>query len=390
MARVLPRPGVASDARFILAAYLLSRLVVFAVMATVLAIAPEMGEDGKLAPLCRWDCYWYLGVAEDGYDAVARHWGTGSGANWAFFPALPLVIRLSHAVTGLNWNLAAILATQAIYLGSLFLFHAYAREIAPAGRPEFPRYATLVLVLWPYSIYFASPMSEALFLPLSVAVLLLVRRDHWVAAGLVGALLTSSRIVGVLVAPVMLALAVRQFGWHALLTLKPGTERPLLAIALSGIGISLFALHQHTVTGDSLAFLHGQVAWGREFKWPWMMLIDELNPFLVEGERLAINAYYALVVAAALALLVVLWRRGLGAEFLFALMVTAVALTGGRLISLPRVLGAIFPFVLALALLGTTPLRRRWIVIASTLCQIAVLFVLFLEAKIGIWSELAM
>jgi hypothetical protein len=390
MPQILPRSTHASDLRFILAAYLLSRLVVFAVMAIVLKIAPEMGEDGVLSPLCRWDCYWYLGVAEDGYDTIARHWGTGAGANWAFFPALPLLIRTVHDLTGLAWNHSAILATQTIYLGSLFLFHAYAQQIAPASRPDFPRYATLVLVVWPYSIYFASPMSEALFFPLSLAVLLLMRRDRWIAAGLVGAVLSSSRIVGVLVAPVMLALTVYQHGWRGVLTLRPGTERPLLAIGLTGLGISLFALHQHGVTGDALAFLHGQVAWGREFKWPWMMIIDELNPLYVAWDTLTLNIYYTLVIVVALGLLVVLWKRGLWPEFMFAGLVTAVALTGGRLISMPRVLGAIFPFILALSLIGTTPTRRRWIIAGSAIAQIAVLFILFLEAKLGIWSELAM
>lgn len=381
-----------SDAVFVVGVYALSRLVLGLVLATALAINPEMGADGTLAATCRWDCIWYVELARDGYHPAAQLWTSGSAANWAFFPALPLLLRFVHGVVGGDLMVVSVLTTQAIFLLTLFIFHAYASEIAPPDDPNFARFATALVAVWPFSVYFAAPMSEAIFLPLSLLALLLARRDHWLAAGLVGAFLSGSRIVGILIAPALLTLAVQRYGWRALATLRPGTERVILALALTGVGLALFMLHLAGLTGDALAFLHIQVAWMREFKWPWMMLLDELNPLVQAGDRVALNAMFAIAGAGALALIVLLWRRRetLMPEFVLAAGVTAVALMGGRLMSLPRVLGVLFPLILVVALSVCGRRARAATLVASGLGSVAVMMILFLERTLGLWAELAM
>lgn len=381
-----------TDTVFILGVFALSRVIVFLTLAAALAINPEMGSDGTLAAMCRWDCIWYVELARDGYHPTAQLWTSGSAANWAFFPALPLLLRFVHGVVGGDLMVVSVLTTQAIFLLTLFIFHAYASEIAPAGDAQFPRFATALVAAWPFSIYFSVPMSEAIFLPLSLLALLLARRDHWLLAGLVGALLSGTRIVGILIAPVLLTLALQRFGWRALVTLRPGTERVILGLGLTGLGLGLFMLHLHETTGDALAFLHIQVAWLREFKWPWMMLIDELNPLVQAWDRVLLNLGYAIAGCGAGVLLVMLWRRRaeLLPEFVLAASVTAVALTGGRLMSLPRVLGVLFPLILVLALAVRTPPGRLRTLAIAGLGSLTVMMILFLERTLGLWAELAM
>lgn len=381
-----------TDTVFIVGVFVLSRVIVFLTLAAALAIRPEMGGDGTLAAMCRWDCIWYVELARDGYHPTAQLWTSGSAANWAFFPALPLLLRFAHAVFGGDLMVVSVLAMQAVFLLTLFIFHAYAAEVAPAGDAQFARFATALVAAWPFSIYFSVPMSEAIFLPLSLLALLLARRDHWLLAGCVGALLSGSRIVGILIVPALLTLALQRFGWKALATLRPGTERVILALALCGLGLGVFVLHLHQTTGDALAFLHVQVAWLREFKWPWMMLLDELNPLVQAWDRVVLNLGFAVAGAVALGLLALLWRRheGLLPEFVLAASVTAVALTGGRLMSLPRILGVLFPLMLVVALAVRTPQGRIRALAVSGLCSIALMMVLFLERSLGLWAEFAM
>lgn len=392
MSLVLQQDRVTTDAIFVLAVYALSRLAVFLALATALAINPEMGSDGTLAAMCRWDCIWYVELARDGYHETARLWTSGSAANWAFFPALPLLLRFVHGIVGGDLMVVSVLTMQVLFLLTLFIVHAYACEVAPAGDTHFPRFITALAAAWPFSIYFSVPMSEAIFLPLSLLALLLARRDHWVLAGLVGALMSGSRIVGILMAPALLTLALQRYGWRAFVTLRPGSERAILALTLCGVGLGLFMLHLHATTGDALAFLHVQVAWQRAFKWPWMMLIDELNPLVQPWDRVLLNLVFAVVGAMALVLLWLLWRRrqALLPEFVLAVSVTAVALTGGRLMSLPRVLGVLFPLMLVVALVVRTPLGRLRALAVSGVACVLLMLVLFLERTLGLWAELAM
>jgi hypothetical protein len=91
-------------------------------------------------------------------------------------------------------------------------------------------------------------------------------------------------------------------------------------------------------------------------------------------------------------LLVPLWRRRalLLPEIVLTVLVMAVAATGGRFMSLPRILGVLFPLILGLAFLADTPVGRRRVLIASAVGSVGVMLILFLERTIGLWAELAM
>jgi hypothetical protein len=381
-----------SDIAFVFGVYALSRVVVFLVLAASLAINPDMGSDGTLAAMCRWDCIWYIELARDGYHPQAQLWASGSAANWAFFPALPMLLNAVHDIFGGDWRFVSVILMQALFFPTLLIFHAYAQEIAPPDDPNFARFATALAAAWPFSIYFAIPMSEAIFLPLSLGALLLARRDYWLAAGLVGAALSGTRVVGILIAPALLTLAVQRFGWRALLTLRPGTERVVLGLALTGLGLAGFMLYLANLTGDALGFLHIQVAWMREFKWPWMMLIDELNPLVQPWDRVALNLLLASSGVGAALLLVPLWRRraALAPEIVLTVLVMAIAATGGRFMSLPRVLGVLFPLIFGLAFLAETPVGRRRVLIGAGAGSVLLMMILFLERTLGLWAELAM
>src|SRR5215469_9180840 len=67
--------------------------------------------SGWTSLLCRWDCGWYLGIADQGYSTVQT---TEAGAtNYAFFPLLPVATRTIAPVFGGNLLYAALAFTNA-------------------------------------------------------------------------------------------------------------------------------------------------------------------------------------------------------------------------------------------------------------------------------------
>ncbi|MBP0651353.1 hypothetical protein J8J40_30275, partial [Mycobacterium tuberculosis] len=83
--------------------------------------------------------------------------------------------------------------------------------------------------------------------------------------------------------------------------------------------------------------------------------------------------------AGALALLAAVWRQRalLLPEFVFAAAVAAVALSAGRMMSLPRVLGVLFPLMLVVPLLVRSARGRLAVLAVAGFGNVALMLVLF-------------
>lgn len=313
-----------------------------------IALVAAGGDMGEIAAtLCRFDCPWYVEIAAGGYDAEARRWPNWMGANWAFFPALPLVIAATTWLTGLSGTWAGLLAAQALVLAGLLLFFVYVQDLADKATA---RAGVVLFALSPFAVHGSVPMSEAVFVPLLIAVFLAARREAWGLVAAAAAALSATRTIGILVALPLALMALRQFGWRRLARLAPGTEAAVLAVAASGLGLALFMLHLDAVAGDALGFSHIQVAWNRALVAPWTTIARALNPLLAEPGWYLYDGFNLAVTMAAAALVVAAFRAGLGPEALFVVLAMLVALTTGKTTSLPRFMGAMAPLVVPVAL----------------------------------------
>lgn len=378
------------EALYIFMAFALSKIIILISLWIAYLQHPGVIGEGWRQLFCHWDCSWYVNVAEGGYDSIARHWETGAGANWAFFPLLPIVIRLGHMIIGADYVIIAIVTSQCLFFVSLLLFHTYAKGLSLPSPSFFPRIATIFLAVWPYSAYFQAPMSESLFLPLSVMMFLFARNERWVSAGVSGALLSATRIVGLAAVPVIALFVLQRRSVKSFIRFEKGTERALLGMGLGGVGAGLFALYLHYHIGDALAFLHIQTAWNRSFKWPWMLILDELNPNFAVSSPYVLHVYYTVIALSALYLLVVLIRYKLWAEALFSFIAVLMVLMSGSLVSTPRLLGGMFPFVIAVSIFANTVARGFLVFIFALIADVSVWVALFLEGNIGAWGEYAM
>ncbi|TBW40292.1 hypothetical protein EYW49_03680 [Siculibacillus lacustris] len=356
-----------ADLLFLLAIFLAGRILLFG-SAAIGSIGSPVAIDATFAQsLCAWDCSWYVDLAEGGY-SDATDVDVNGAANWAFFPVLPLLMHIGAAVTGAETTLVGVVIANLLFPAGLVLAFLYARDLAG---PAFARFAAVIWVAWPFAIHTSVPMSEAVYVPLSLATLLAARRDRWLLAGLAAAVLSATRAVGVLAVLPLMILALRQHGIARLVGLRPGTERALLALALCGLGLSLYMIHLHDQVGDALAFSHDQTAWNRRFLWPWTMILGEINPLTRPlGDILgALACLVTLALGAAAA--VGLWRRELRAEAVFVAAPLIVALHAGSVMSMPRFVGSLFPVTLALALVADRPGRRVAVVAVCGVLQAA-------------------
>ncbi len=311
----------------------------------------EVGLDDLF---CNWDCDWYVGIAEHGYQQL-HEVGASGAANWAFFPALPMTMWGVSQVTGLPAVYAGMAIAEIGWATGLYFLFLAARDL---GGPVFARHAAIVYALWPFAVHASIPMTEALFVPTTIGAFLFARRGDWLLAAMLAAVASATKTVGVVLMIPFFVLAASEYGLWRLMSVRPGTERAVVAVGACGLGVAGYMIYLYGLTGDALAFSHNQVAWSRVFELPWMMILDELNPAFINPGWLIANALDLATGLAAVGLAVYLWRRGRRAEALFAGVTLLIAFDTGNASSLPRYSGGLYPVMLAVMLMTARPLRQ--------------------------------
>jgi hypothetical protein len=189
-------------------------------------------------------------------------------------------------------------------------------------------------------------VTESLFLLLTVGCFLAARRGHWWLTGILGALATATRPTGILIFP---ALLVQYFETYRRENLW---RREMLALLLVPLGLFAFMFYLRQTTGDALAFLKVQAAWGHRAGFFLRPLFDYLtNPLLVSvrWDFRLLNFAAALT---ALACGLVLLKRRQWSLAIYALTCVIAPLSSMALQSMSRYFLTIFPAFIILALAG--------------------------------------
>lgn len=284
------------------------------------------------------DAWWYYSIAVRGYGPQPDR-----GPNWAFFPLFPLLTRYAHLTD--DFALDGMLVANVSCLGALVLFALLAPR---AGfRPEDAERAVYYLAFFPTSYFLSMPLTEGLFLLLSVAAFLGAFSNRWWLAGIAGALASATRITG--------ALLIVPLALHAIVQRdRRVSTYAWLACVPAGV-VAFFSYLGHR-TGDFLAYVHTEASWGRAGSWPWRPLVDFFRDPSLLSDRwnlIALGAVVAILLLLAGIVLLAKRQFALGA---YALLSLALPLSTGTLMSLSRYATVAFPLFLWLAILG----RRTW------------------------------
>lgn len=214
------------DWHFIILAFLIWRFGLFVVLLFAVKFVPLAHNflGGGLGNYLSNPYFWgwanfdgehYLSIAQNGY-------GFGE---YAFFPLFPVLIRGVGTLFGgslFSFSLAGnIIVNSSFFLalvGFFKLVHLnYSEKVA--------KKATILLLLFPTSFYFAAIYTESLFLMLAIWSFYFARRENWILTAVFGILLTGTRFVGLIILPAILVEwfvqskrndFIRKFPWVAL------------------------------------------------------------------------------------------------------------------------------------------------------------------------------
>ncbi|MEA2687165.1 MAG: hypothetical protein QOE93_2360 [Actinomycetota bacterium] len=350
--------------------------VLFIVSGLAVAFIPWSGQPHVAPPFtghrwvegwAQWDAGWYYRIAEDGYSYVK-----GQQSTIVFFPAYPLLMRLTGGLVGSTY-VAGILVTVTAGIGSAALYFTWVRDRLT---PRAATTALLLFVLYPYSFFlFGAVYADAVFVAAVIGAFVLLERDHPWLAGLVGALATAARPMG---AVLVIGLAVRAWERRREAASNDGPGGPLAkpalrwqdaGVLLSAGGLAAFSLYLWNRFGDPLAFLTGQEAWDQQaglHTWLKVQFFKDVTNFSSPLSWLTYVAHPILTVVG-LALVPRVFRRfGKGYGVYVLLLIGLSALSTKNFFGMSRYLLAAFPcFAVAGELLADRPALRKTATAAS-------------------------
>lgn len=405
------------DWAYIVALFLLSRVLIFAigVLGTAMFPSTAPGQSWVLSPATglstnlwhrlydHFDSGWYLGISH--HYLLASSGQPDWLREWAFFPFYPLVL---HAVSvalaimhvpGDTDIVAGVLVSYAALFGALvYLYRLACAELSA----EAARRSITYLLIFPASFYLSAIYPEGLFTLLTVGAFFHARRRQWFWAGALAACATLTRVQGIyLLLPLLLEFATAWYEQRKQLSVRllSGAWLALPVAALGG-----YALYSHAETGYWLAFVEAGKLWGRRVTPPIYPLIRYILAPRLGGAFTFDFASANFVVAVVFLVLVVIAARRLPpshALWLALGVLVPLSSDGHYLTSVMRYVAPLFPAFIALA---AWSLRLRWtpaglardtegimessdlrdrIVVVPSLMLLALMVVMFVN---GVWA----
>ena len=312
----------------------------------------------------RWDSGWYQAIASQGYV-----YGAGGRNNLAFPPVYPMLMRAGGTLLGgrqEDFYFTGLLISWLSFAGAMAMLFKLARL-------DLDRTASLRAVMYaaafPFAYFFGMVYSESLFLLALVTAAYGFRTRRWVAGALAGAVMTATRITGVMAVPGLAWIAWRAAG--------PETSTRVRALAAAGAcvaGIGLYSIYNYMLSGTPLAWYDAITYWGYYPGGnPFASLFGLLGAlltrpyaFLVTNRLAPYDTLNALAALGALALVPVIWRRFNAGYALIVIAGLLLPLSSGQFEGLGRYCSVQFPIALALASYGGE-LRHHAMLAASAL-----------------------
>ncbi|GAA0347342.1 hypothetical protein NE235_10350 [Actinoallomurus spadix] len=272
--------------------------------------------DSFLGRWTQWDVDHFVEIARYGYGGDPAH--PPDPGLPAFFPGLPLALRILHPLIP-NWQLSALLVSLVAGAGAVVALARLAEHPAEGGtapgahaaRPGLgahgsagsagPR-AVFALLLSPYAVFLFAGYSETLFLAFALPAWLLARQRRWPAAVLCAAGASCVRVTGLFLAAALIV--------EFLTADRRWRSAPWLAVPF--LPVLGYTVYQWRRTGDWSAWQHAQEAgWGRSMVWPWTSFQTTWHAAFGSHDQFTTAFRVELIAAAVGVALTVwlLWRR---------------------------------------------------------------------------------
>lgn len=348
-------------------------------------LLPSFGLPRAIYSFANFDGVHYLTIAREGY--------LTTNFIQAFFPLFPAVILhgLHTLFPSLNLLIAGLVLANLFFLGFLLIGF---RLIASTYSARIAWRFIFAVLLFPWSIFLASLYTESLFLLLMISCFWFAHKKNWVWAALMAALLSSTRIVGIMIVPALLIEL-----YSSVIPAKAGAVpfgqiqskkyyKEIITILLGSTGLLAYMGYLYLHFGDPLYFLHVQAAFGAGRSngitlYP-QVVYRGLKILLTTTKDLKYITYLAEFLAGTLGMLAIVWpwkKISPGITF-FALTSAIIPTVSGSFLSMGRFLLPCLPIYLLIAFWASRHPRLGlvWYLVSAGLCALNAL--LFLQ---GYW-----
>jgi Gpi18-like mannosyltransferase len=308
------------------------------------------------------DSGWYLNIAQSWYPKVTSRIELGYSHDsvyrqspWAFFPAYPLLLRMTHLSTGMNVHLAGFYWAIIFSLLSFLLFYQLCREFGVEEKESF--YLTLVMMVFPFHYYFSVLYTEGLFFTFLAFGFLSLKYNKYFLFSLITMFLVMTRPNGLFM---MIPLGLYYLENKGILEgykfRVTKIDRIAIIQSLSFLPgfLTFFAycLYQKQMTNEYFAFSIAQVGWYRRFMFPLLAFFRQGN-FPTQ-----FNSFYGI---AAIIIAVFAWKRFPLSLNMLIWISLILPLCSGSVISLPRFISVIFPLTIFIGSWLYKSRGRNWI-----------------------------
>ncbi len=304
----------------------------------------KYGLSHSISKLANFDGVHYLTISQRGY--------VGTGLIQAFFPLYPLAMNFANHLFH-NYMVSGLMVSHFFAFLSFYAFYYlvkmdYGKKIAFSSLIIFAFFVT--------SFYLRSLYGESLFLTLIFGSLIAAKKKYYLLAGVLGALASATRIVGIFIWPSLLLLTF----------LKDRKNiRAYLAVSLSGLGLFAYMTYLNWQFGDPLFFFHLQDDFGAsrqtqliaypQVVYRYFRILATVRPFDLKYYAYLQEFLLSLLALGGLAIIAwQTWKEKIKmnwAYLLFAVGAYFLPTLTGNFSSMPRYIMVCFPLFIYLALI---------------------------------------
>jgi hypothetical protein len=201
---------------------------------------------------------WHIsGIDASAYLGIAENWYVAEGDprfHIVFFPFLPSLIKVVEIFTGSYLVAGFVVSIICSIVAALFAYELARMEMSRRNAMRVVKY----IFIFPAAFFFLLPMTESLFLALSLMCIYFVRKKKWLIGCLCGALAAFTRSPGVLLAvPVAVELARDLMSNYKVLDRRAFIRRMACAFACLltiSTGLLAYLYINYDVTGNAFQY----------------------------------------------------------------------------------------------------------------------------------------
>ncbi|MCO5198228.1 MAG: hypothetical protein M9941_10855 [Anaerolineae bacterium] len=305
----------------------------------------------------RWDTGFYVSIAEEGYQYAADPF-----PSVPFFPLLPILMRAGGLLTGDVVTAGILIVNMALWAASILFY----RLVQMQWDDDVANRAVWYLLIFPTAFFGSAIYTESLFLLTAIGALYAARRGHWWLAGVLGILTASTRLVGIIVAPMLFV------EWWQQRQMQVLSLKTLAATFMPPLGTLAYVAYLWRAFGDPLGFMTASEAWGRVAQSPAVTI----GRMVQNPDQLPLNDWidFAFILFFFICGFILIAQRQ-WSEGVFVWLGVLIPFSSGLLMSQRRYMWVLFPVFILLARWG----RNDWVdrLITSVFLVLLALFVVF-------------